>query len=379
MRKSTCIVAAAALSAALVACGGKDRPAAPTAPTAPTAPANLTAPAPSSPAQDEQLDTLRPTLVVTNGTSDQQGTRTYEFQISDSESFASGSAFAGTFAATVAKAGVAEGSGGTTAFTVDQDLQPTTRYYWRARVAQGSAMSAWSATRTLKTRLVGFIRAGEIYDPLIHGETVGERVGATTFIPGKGIRLDNGVSYVRYLVRPRIDNGEFSMDVEGLRPNAPGDKTKVFGMQDGGDDFVTNRYRIDVQYRGAQGVPPNAIQWRAMFGSDADRIEPDTDYRFRSVFLLDPNRTYHWKGTWSNGFRLTMRDGGLAGTIVYDFGITGNLHYNVSDHRAYLGTPAGRSGNESASIAGAIYRNVWLGNRPRPASLGSALLPLSER
>jgi hypothetical protein len=33
----------------------------------------------------------------------------------------------------------------------------------------------------------------------------------------------------------------------------------------------------------------------------------------------------------------------------------------------------GRSGTEAASISGTIYRNVWLANHPRPASLGSAL------
>jgi hypothetical protein len=33
---------------------------------------------------------------------------------------------------------------------------------------------------------------------------------------------------------------------------------------------------------------------------------------------------------------------------------------------AFIGTPTGRSGAESASIPGAIYRNVWIGARPRP-------------
>jgi hypothetical protein len=54
------------------------------------------------------------------------------------------------------------------------------------------------------------------------------------------------------------------MDVEGLRANAPGDKAKVFGMQEGQGDFITNRYRVDIQYRGTTGVPPNAIQWRVL-------------------------------------------------------------------------------------------------------------------
>ncbi len=45
------------------------------------------------------------------------------------------------------------------------------------------------------------------------------------------------------------------MDVEGLRGNGPGDKAKVFGMQEGQDDFITNRYRVDIQYRGTGGFP----------------------------------------------------------------------------------------------------------------------------
>ena len=62
---------------------------------------------------------------------------------------------------------VAEGANGTTSWTPDQDLQPTTVFYWRARARQGTAVSAWSATGTFKSKLVGFNRAGELYDPLI--------------------------------------------------------------------------------------------------------------------------------------------------------------------------------------------------------------------
>ena len=47
--------------------------------------------------------------------------------------------------------------------------------------------------------------------------------------------------------------------------------------------------------------------------------------------------------------------------------------YAPSPHYAYLGAPVGRSGAESASIGGTIYRNVWLSTRPRPDTLGSAL------
>jgi hypothetical protein len=362
------------------ACGSDDQTPStvPTTPTVVAAP-RLTAPAPDSPGDNEQLGTLRPTLTVRNGTSDQAGTRTYEFQISDSETFSStlASAFGATYFVTLTRSGVPEDASGRTSFTPDADLQPTTRLYWRARMSQGATVSEWSSTARFKTKLVGFIRAGELYDPLIHGETVGERVGSTTFVAGKGIRLDNGQSWVRYLLPQTVTSGEFSMDVEGLQANAPGNKAKVLGMQEGQDDFITNRYRVDVQYRGTEGVPPNAIQWRVLYGSATDlsvRYEPDTAKRMASVFLLNPGATYHWKATWGSEFRLVVLEGGVNGVPLYDYGLpTPRGIYAPNPHYAYLGAPVGRSGVESASIAGTIYRNVWLGNRPRPSSLGSAL------
>ncbi len=345
-----------------VACGGNKS----TAP-APVPDPHLTAPVPLTPSDGEQTSTLKPTLTVQNGTTDQQGgARTYEFQISDKSDFST---------TVAARAGVAESGDGKTSFTPEQDLQPTTRYYWRGRMTQGTVTSEWSSVRRFNSKLVGFIRSGELYDPLIHGETVGERIGSTEFIPGKGIRLNSSTSHVRFLLPQTITSGEFSVEVEGLQANAPGNKSKVFGMQEGLGDFITNRYRVDAQYRGASGSPPNAIQWRAMFGSDDEKLEPATAVRLASVFLLSPARTYFWRGTWNNtGFRLEVLDGGLAGSTMYDRAVSDDhVSYNPSPHYAFLGTPTGRSGEESASIPGTIYRNLWIGNRPRPASLGTAL------
>lgn len=69
-------------------------PVGPTAPTGPggsSGPVTLSAPAPVSPVDSAQLSTLRPTLIVQNTTSSQQsGTRTYEFQVSDRTDFALG-------------------------------------------------------------------------------------------------------------------------------------------------------------------------------------------------------------------------------------------------------------------------------------------------
>lgn len=174
---------AALFATALTAACGSDSG----TPTTPTTPATLTQPAIETPANNQQLDTLRPTLTVRNATSTQAGTRTYEFQISDSTGFTSAlTSHVAGFAATVSTTGVAEGAGGTTSFTPPQDLQPTTLFYWRARAIQGATTGPWSETGRFRSKLVGFMRAGELYDPLVHGETVGERVGSTTFVPGRG-------------------------------------------------------------------------------------------------------------------------------------------------------------------------------------------------
>ena len=368
--------AVAATAALFAACSEKQTPTAPAPPPA----ANVTAPKLEAPADNAQTDTLRPTLTVANATSDQAtGTRTYEFQISDTTTFsaATTASVISGFDAQVGKTGVVEGSGGKTSYTVEADLQPTTVFYWRARAIQGSATGPWSDTFKFKSRLVGFNRAGELYDPLIHGETVGTIVGSATFIPDKGLRLNDGQSHVRYLLPETVRTGEFSMDVEGLRANGPGDKTKVFGMQEGQGDFITNKFRVDIQYRGTAGFPPNAITFRALNGDSGDldvRYEPDTATRMASVFLLNPGTVYHWKATWGGEWRVTVRDGGTSGSMLYNIGVRApNGNYTPSPHYAYLGAPVGRSGGESASIAGATYRNVWLSNRPRPDTLGSAL------
>ncbi|HNV04163.1 MAG TPA: hypothetical protein PLN93_11325 [Vicinamibacterales bacterium] len=367
------------------ACSDKTTPikvveSSPSAPSGPsTGTATLAAPVPDAPVDNVQLTTLRPTLSVRNVPSTQAGgAKLYEFQIADNPSFSADSGASSLYyPVAVTKTGVAEDASGKTGFTVDADLQPATRLYWRARVAQGTAVSDWSATATFRTRIAGYSRAGELYDPLVNGETVGERVGATAFVPGDGLRLDSSSSYVRYRLPQAVSAGEFSMEVKGLRPNNPiaqgfsSNKPKIFGMQDGDGDYTTNLWRIDAQYRGLEGNPPNCIHFRAMFGGNQFKIEPDTAVRYSMVFLLDPAKAYFWKGSWSNGFRLEVFDG-LGGAKLYDQSLPVSNAYNPPRHVAYLGAPVG-SGGEMSVIAGTTYRNVWLGARAKPASLGSAL------
>src|SRR4051812_20751149 len=73
-----CLCSALVISAA---CGSKS-PAAPT-----VASTSKLAPAPAAPANGDPVTTFRPTVAVRNVTSDQSGTKTYEFQISDTSDF----------------------------------------------------------------------------------------------------------------------------------------------------------------------------------------------------------------------------------------------------------------------------------------------------
>lgn len=329
----------------------------------------LTAPALDSPSDDEQLGTLRPTLVVRNGTSSRTGTKTYDFQVSDSTSFTT---------ITASKTGVAEDISGKTSVTLDADLQSATRFYWRARLVQSGSNSDWSSTGKFRTKVAGYNRAGELYDPLVGGDTVGTPSGSTSFVSGKGLKINDVNSYVMYALPQTMSSGVFEMEVEGLYVNGPEAKMKVFSMFDGTGNLTGSRYEMSAQYRGRSGNPDNCISFKAVWGSTSNIIEPDLGLRQQSVMALNAAQTYFWQGTWtSSSFRLVIRDGGPAGGVIYDRTLSapGGGIYGPSPHYAYLGATSGRYGVDTGSWPGVTYRNVWLSDKPRPTSLGSALRP----
>lgn len=350
-------------------------------PVGPTAPSNpggggsvtLTAPAPISPVNGEQLPTLRPTLTVQNTTSsNQSGTRTYEFQISDRTDFSLGSSLTSSFIVAVSQTGVPEGSDGRTSFTAGQELQPATRMYWRARAVQGSTSSDWTSAAMFRTKLVGYNRPGELYDPLIHSESIGAITGAHTWIPGKGLRLDTERSYVRYQLGEAISsNGEFSVEVEGLHRDGPNHKLKIFSMNDRDGDISFSDMGMSTMYRGVDGNPANCIAFKAVFGNQSRIAEPDRTQRNAAITSLDPSRTYFWKATWGSNFRLVVLDGGVNGNSIYDLAISegGTLRGAF----AWLGSTQAQAGTDAGTFPGATYRNLWIGNKPRPATLGNAL------
>lgn len=360
------VLAAGLVAAFAIACGRESTP--PTAPDASRGVAadaapdgstlKSTAPEPTDPINDKQL-TDAPTLTAT-AASMKYGpplALQYRFQV-----MAPGGAI-------VQDSGLVP----TPSFRVTASMAFKTRHTWRVRAEHQGENGPWSATASFISSEGGFIRGNQLFDPLFNGTSVGELIGPVTFLPNQGARLETVTSYVRYHLPQTLTAGEFSMEVEGLRANAPGDKTKVFSMGSDAPDFITDPYRVDIQYRGTAGFPPNAVQFRVLYGSATKlslRYEPDTAIRLASIINFAPTQTSFWTFTWGNGeVRLVIRNGGAKdnGTVLYNQGVpTPNGIYNPQPHMIYLGAPTGRSGAESASIPGAIYRNVYVGPSPRP-------------
>ncbi len=336
----------------------------------------LSAPAPASPADSAQLTSLRPTLSVTNSTASATGPRSYEFQVSDKSDFST-TASPGSFPVIARATGITEGPG-TTSYTPDFDLQPATRLFWRARLIQGIAVSEWSATRSFNTAIVGYNRPGELYDPLVFGNSIGTVVGSTTFITGQGIRLNDGNAYVRYQLAQPLSVGEFSLEIAGLHPNGPGPKLKLFEMSDSTANVYNSPWLFTAQYRGVNGNPDNCISFKMRLADPTFQLEADAIDRQKAVVSLDPSHFYFFRAMWNDGFRMIIQNSVGAGTF-YDLEYTSTeyfgrlIRYQPTPHFAYLGANDGREGPENGTFPGEIVRNVFIGNRPRPASLGSAL------
>src|SRR5262249_28118615 len=156
-------------------------------------------------------------------------------------------------------------------------------------------------------------------------------------------------------------------EVEGLAPNGPGGKLKVFSMSDGTGDLFRSNYLFSAQYRGVAGNPDNCVSFKALLGDPYFKIEPDAGLRAAGGRFLDPSHTYVWTATWGNGVRIAIQDG-VNGPSIYnllltlaDMGLIGSALYNPNPHFAYLGANNGSYGEEEGTWPGLTYRNVWIG------------------
>ena len=142
-------------------------------------------------------------LQVTNATSTPAGTRSYEFQIGDTPEFSS--------AAVLNIRNIPEGAG-QTSLSVDNELLPVTRYYWRARAVQSGTNGPWSPTMRFRTRVQSFKSGNQVFDVLTNFTTVAnDSRGIAYFGPNDvlpGAKLDDEDSYLSYRLTAPMPEGK---------------------------------------------------------------------------------------------------------------------------------------------------------------------------
>jgi len=364
-QKSFVLCSATALLAVAVACS-KSSP----SPVSPAANGSLvgeaaadgstlkvTAPTPQSPVNGAQPQTL--TLVAGASTAPFAGalpSLTYEFQVLTS---------AGTPISACTT--TVSPSGNTVTANPSCTIEFDANHRWRARARMGNAFGPWSPEATFRSPIGGYITANEIYDPLYNGLTVGSRSGSTTFIANTGLRTNTQDSYVTYSFSQPLQAGEISVMVTGIDEGNPGDKTKVFSMQEGfGNDITDNDYRVTIEKRGAQYVTPGAVTWRLITGEASDHGRIFDGDRIGVAF--SDERWYFWQFKWQTGSaQLIVREDSPNGRVIYNSSKgTGGNPYRPVPHVIRLGQIPGRAGPIDASIPGAVYKNLWVSSKPRP-------------
>ena len=70
--------------------------------------------------------------------------------------------------------------------------------------------------------------------------------------PAQGAKLIDHSSFIRYRLPVNLQQGEFSMMIQGADEGSEGDKSKVFAMQEGPDegDITDDDYRFTAELRG---------------------------------------------------------------------------------------------------------------------------------
>jgi hypothetical protein len=334
----------AAAAITLLSCGDKTQT--PTTPTPPPPVAvTIAAPAIRTPASGAQLDTLRPTLEVTNAvTTGTAGTVTYRFEASEVDSFPEGSR---TFIADA----VAQGSGSTSVTVGPSDFIPNFTYFWRARATNGTVTSDWSRMDTFKTKNTGFKNGQTVFDPLVDGTSVGIVRGGR-FVTGQGWQsngLSDGIDYDI----PTCSNCRLEFDVTnfGKAEGASFQRDlKWVSMGDAGTypsfgAFRDHPWKMHLEQRADGDGTGMKLIWR---NGDAGDGDPG-DHTGRN------DSTVNWTGGSVFHFTLDWTPGGYSvavdGRVWFSGGF--NRPYAPGNHRISLGCyPRGES------FIGAIFRNV---------------------
>ncbi len=211
----------------------------------------------------------------------------YEFEVRNS---------GGT--ATLCATTVPGGSGSSVQASPSCTLEFDQPYTWRARALFAGAAGPWSANATFRAPAGGYIRGNEVMDPLTNGRTAGHTSGPIEFVSGQGIRLVDHSSFVTYPLGDTLQEGEFSMMVLNADEGNPGDKSKIFSMQEGPDinDITTDDYRMTAELRGRNYGAPGSVTFRIIPGDG----EPCDGHRQQKSF--SSSTWYFWRFTWKNAY-----------------------------------------------------------------------------
>jgi hypothetical protein len=365
MQYKTLVVCASAtaLAAALACSKNPETPVAPSSsqPGVTDALANgstlkVTAPTPQSPVNNQQPDVLVLTAAKSTSLYGSQTPLSYIFEIKNA---------GGT---TVCNSGVVGGgSESSVSWTPTCTLEFDQPHTWRIQAAVNNGRGPWSANATFRSASGGYVRDNEVFDPLTNGRTVGNVFGPTSFGPD-GITLLDHSSHVTYRLPVSLQDGELSMMILGADEGKPGDKSKVFSMQEGDDegDITDDDYRMTAELRGRQYGMPGAVTFRIIPGDGDARDGHRIQLNFSS------SRWYFWRFTWQTGSaRLEVKEDGPSGQTIYNVGIgTGGHPYRPSPHLIHLGAPVGRACPCDATMPGITIKNLWASSRPRPAFPG---------
>jgi hypothetical protein len=354
------LVSATLLVALGVACAKAKAPAAPTPPPPDTtvgpdgSTLKVNAPAPQSPANGTQIDqsAVDVALVAANVTGANTSIPLFlEFEVRNAAG------------AVLATQQVPQSSGATTTYRFSGRMDPSAVFTWKVRATYGGAFGPWSPNSTFRAPDIpqAYIRTNEIYDPMTDGKTVGQVVGNVQWLPGQGVRLVTQDTRITYSLPSTLQAGTFSMMVTDVDESNPGDKAKIFSMQENGGDITTNDYRVTAELRGRLYVTPGAVQARIITG-DADEHNGRIFDTAREVVDFSRLAWYLWRMTWQTGtFTLEVRRDGPTGQVMYSRTIgTGSSPYRPVPHVLHIGAPLGRAGANDATAAGMIVKNVWV-------------------
>jgi hypothetical protein len=346
------------LVAGAVACGGTDSPAAPSPTPTPVVTLKVEAPVPRTPITGQQLDTLRPALSVANAViTGNVGTVTYEFEVSEMETFPVGSR-------TSSEKGIVQGEG-TTSWVPPSNLVPNLKYFWRARAAAANVANPtdWSSTETFRTQIRGFVIPGqELYDPLTNGATIGSRIGGH-FVTGQGWQADSDSDAIFY------DFGSctsctLELDVTNFGRAVGASREKDYKWITMGDaptfgSFFTFRdhlWKMHLEQRSDGDGTGMKLVWRN--GDDGTGVAGGADSRNDTTVDWRSNLVYRFTLRWTPAnysvrVAVVNTDGSLSSAREWFSGSFGGRAFAPPTLRISLGCYP-----RAETMTGAIWRNV---------------------